>query len=85
MATNNQTVVVEQRNEMIKKTKMKKKYVVPTTVRHIVEAEHCMLAGSDRTLEMEWSDGHSKKNASTDYEILSKEHSDGSGLWDDEE
>lgn len=70
---------------MIIKTKMKKKYVVPTTVRHIVEAEHCMLAGSDRMLEMEWSDGHSKKNASTDYEILSKEHSDGNGLWDDEE
>lgn len=66
---------------------MKKNYVTPTTVRHVVEMESHVLAGSSRTLEMEWRDGSGSttKNASTNYEVLSKEHSNSNGLWDDEE
>ena len=72
---------------MIMKKNMKKKYVVPTAIRHVIETEQPMLAGSDRMLEMEWSNkaGSTTKNASTDYEVLSKEHAGGSGLWDDED
>lgn len=66
---------------------MKKNYVTPITVSHVVETEAPVLAGSTRKLEMEWSEGSGSttKNASTSYEVLSKEHSNGNGLWDDDE
>lgn len=63
-----------------------KKYVSPKIVMHTFETEAALLSASDPKLEMEWYGGvgSSGKDASTDYEILSKEHSNDNTLWDDE-